>query len=98
MSSRDALAAGVAPAVTMLQTLWTRETDHEESIKTMRVASAAAVKSYFTDRKKPSLQHCNRDRSSAKSVSVCLFPSVHVCLDMLDKGVIVLVSLILINM
>lgn len=52
MSSSDALALDVIPAVTVLQRRLTKETDEDHGIKTMKGTLAAAVKRRFTDTEK----------------------------------------------
>lgn len=47
MSSYDALASDVIPAVTVLLRILTRENDEDHGIKTMKVTLAAAVKRRF---------------------------------------------------
>ncbi|XP_051809821.1 zinc finger BED domain-containing protein 4-like [Acanthochromis polyacanthus] len=50
MSSRDALASDVIPAVIVLMRLLTNETDEDHGIKTMKETLAAAVKRHLGDR------------------------------------------------
>lgn len=52
MSSCDALASGVIPAVTVLQRLLTKETDEDQGIKTIKGTLAEAVKKRFNDMEK----------------------------------------------
>ncbi|XP_051801782.1 zinc finger BED domain-containing protein 4-like isoform X2 [Acanthochromis polyacanthus] len=49
MSSRDALASDVIPAVIVLMRLLTNETDEDHGIKTMKETLAAAVKRHLGD-------------------------------------------------
>ncbi|XP_073722443.1 zinc finger BED domain-containing protein 4-like [Misgurnus anguillicaudatus] len=49
VSSSDAMAADVIPAVTVLQRFLSRETDDDHGIKTMKGTLAAAVKRRFSD-------------------------------------------------
>lgn len=49
VSSSDAMAADVIPAVTVLHRFLTRETDEDHGIKAMKGTLAAAVRKQFTD-------------------------------------------------
>jgi len=49
VSSSDAMAADVIPAVTVLHRFLTRETDEDHGIKAMKGKLAAAVRYRFTD-------------------------------------------------
>ncbi|XP_026087221.1 zinc finger BED domain-containing protein 4-like [Carassius auratus] len=49
VSSSEAMAADVIPAVTVLQRFLSRETDDDHGIKTMKVTLAAAVRRRFSD-------------------------------------------------
>ncbi|XP_039460356.1 zinc finger BED domain-containing protein 4-like [Oreochromis aureus] len=49
VSSSDAMAADVIPAVTVLHRFLTRETDEDHGIKAMKGTLAAAVRTQFTD-------------------------------------------------
>ncbi|XP_042069352.1 uncharacterized protein LOC121812128 isoform X2 [Haplochromis burtoni] len=49
VSSYDALASDVIPAVTVLVRLLNRETDEDHGVKTMKATLLAAVKKRFSD-------------------------------------------------
>uniref|UniRef100_A0A3B4ZSX8 HAT C-terminal dimerisation domain-containing protein n=1 Tax=Stegastes partitus TaxID=144197 RepID=A0A3B4ZSX8_9TELE len=61
MSSGDALASDVIPAVTVLMRLLTNETDEDHGIKTMKGTLAAAVKRRLSDGEKNSM-YCIADK------------------------------------